>query len=86
MLYQQELPAHETDIKVKGHDGYLYRAVDSTGSDHRRAKMPAGLAVADFNGDGRPDLAVANNFPGGTVSILLGNGDGGIRCRDACVR
>jgi hypothetical protein len=34
---------------------------------------PSGLAVADFNGDGKLDLAVANN---GSVAILLGNGDG----------
>jgi hypothetical protein len=33
------------------------------------------LAVGDFNGDGHPDLAVANNTMDGTVSILLGNGD-----------
>ncbi|MFN2467487.1 MAG: FG-GAP repeat domain-containing protein, partial [Gaiellaceae bacterium] len=34
------------------------------------------LAATDVNGDGRPDLAVAN-FESGTVSILLGNGAGG---------
>jgi hypothetical protein len=34
-----------------------------------------GLAVGDFNGDGRQDLAVAN-VSSGDVSILLGNGDG----------
>ena len=33
------------------------------------------MAIGDFNGDGRPDLAVAN-AGSGTVSILLGNGDG----------
>ena len=33
------------------------------------------MAVGDFNGDGRLDLAVANP-EGGTVSILLGQGDG----------
>jgi hypothetical protein len=33
------------------------------------------VAVADFNGDGRPDLATANQFEG-TVSIVLGRGDG----------
>jgi hypothetical protein len=33
------------------------------------------VAVADVNGDGKPDLAVANNGST-TVGILLGNGDG----------
>jgi hypothetical protein len=44
---------------------------------------PDSIVVGDFNGDGIPDLAVSNalgdNFSGytsGTVSILLGNGDG----------
>jgi uncharacterized repeat protein (TIGR01451 family) len=36
---------------------------------------PQGIVVADFNGDGKPDLAVANTGSG-NVSILLGNGDG----------
>jgi hypothetical protein len=40
---------------------------------------PTGLAVADFNGDGIPDVAVVNEFtspmsPG--ISVYLGNGDG----------
>ena len=33
------------------------------------------LAVADVNGDGKPDLVVAN-ANGDTVGVLLGNGDG----------
>src|SRR6266545_4092163 len=45
---------------------------------------PSSVAVGDFNGDGKPDLAVANagivtNFTyytNGSVSVLLGNGDG----------
>jgi hypothetical protein len=35
--------------------------------------MPTGVAVADFNGDGFDDLAVALT---GTVSVLLGRGQG----------
>jgi Bacterial type II and III secretion system protein/FG-GAP-like repeat len=37
--------------------------------------MPVSIAVADFNEDGHPDLAVLNQADH-SVSILLGNGDG----------
>ena len=46
---------------------------------------PNSVVVADFNNDGKPDLAVVNRddidptcstYLGGTISILLGNGDG----------
>ena len=36
---------------------------------------PAGFVVGDFNGDGKPDIAVANTGSS-NVSILLGNDDG----------
>jgi VCBS repeat-containing protein len=36
---------------------------------------PNSVAVGDFNGDGDPDLAVANEF-GGSVSVLLGGAGG----------
>jgi hypothetical protein len=37
--------------------------------------VPASVAVADFNGDGKEDLAVAN-AGSNTITILLGKGDG----------
>jgi hypothetical protein len=38
---------------------------------------PQSVALGDFNGDDRLDLAVANDFSGGgSVSVLVGNGDG----------
>ncbi|MEN6450965.1 MAG: FG-GAP-like repeat-containing protein [Thermoguttaceae bacterium] len=38
---------------------------------------PQGIAVGDFNGDGKPDIA-ATNASSGAVGILLGNGLGGL--------
>ena len=35
-----------------------------------------GIAVGDFNADGRDDMAVANNGAAGAVNVLLGNADG----------
>jgi FG-GAP-like repeat len=48
--------------------------------DYPVGTAPRAVASADFNGDGKMDLAVANNGNSsgddGGVSILLGNGDG----------
>src|SRR5262249_35460798 len=42
---------------------------------------PQDLAVGDFNTDGHPDMAVANDYYGsnGTVSVLLGSAGGGFQ-------
>jgi hypothetical protein len=54
-------------------------------TEYATGVAPLALVVADFNGDHKPDLAVANSCGSdptcnvstlGTVSILLGNGDG----------
>jgi hypothetical protein len=41
---------------------------------------PVSIAIGDFNGDGVPDLAVANQegsgSASGSVSVLIGKGDG----------
>jgi hypothetical protein len=46
--------------------------------DYATGLNPSSVAVEDYNGDGKPDLAVANStfFGPSTVSLLLGNGDG----------
>src|SRR5439155_884717 len=53
------------------------------GSVRATRSVPVGVnpifpVVADFNGDGVPDLAVAN-FGNNNVTVLLGNGDGTFR-------
>src|SRR5215472_5903482 len=56
-------------------DGTFHAAVNIAAG-----KNPVAIAVSDFNGDGRPDLAVINNDGGtGNVGILLGNGNGTFR-------
>jgi uncharacterized protein (TIGR03437 family) len=45
-------------------------------SNYATGNNPNSPVVADFNGDGNPDLAV-DNLSDGTVSVLLGNGSGG---------
>jgi Flp pilus assembly secretin CpaC len=47
-------------------------------TDYPTGNGPEGVTIADFNRDGRPDLAVAHqtDTAGNSVSILLGNSDG----------
>ena len=50
-------------------------AVKFNSSTSATGHYPAGIVAADFNADGKTDLAVAN-YTDNTVSVLLGNGDG----------
>ena len=45
------------------------------GSPHAVGTRPVSIAVGDVNGDGQPDLAVAD-FTQNTIAILLGGGEG----------
>jgi hypothetical protein len=49
---------------------------NASGSPFAVGRYPESVAVGDFNGDGHPDLAVANTYDY-TVSVLLGDGSGG---------
>lgn len=49
-------------------------------TDFATGRMPTAITLGDFNGDGRLDLAIANQQDN-SVSILLGNGDGTFRAK-----
>src|SRR5258708_34040868 len=61
-------------VVVDGGGGSFQAAVNYAGGG------ASSVAVGDFNGDGKPDLAVASPqasfFGVGNVSVLRGNGDG----------
>jgi RHS repeat-associated protein len=61
---------HTVSVLMGNGDGSFRAAVP-----YVTGTSPYGVVVGDFNGDGKPDLAVAN-FGDNTVSILKGNGDG----------
>jgi hypothetical protein len=71
----------KVDLAVVGSQGLTVFFGDGHGSFPNRVDLAAGtslsaLAIADFNGDNKPDLIVAN-AGSNDVSIFLGDGQGG---------
>ena len=62
--------AGSVSVLVGNGDGTFQSHVDYATGNHS-----TGIVAADFNRDGKIDLAVANDYSN-SVSILLGNGDG----------
>src|SRR5207237_940145 len=48
--------------------------------DYRTGKSPLSLAIADLNGDGKPDLAIANE-DAYSVSVFVNRGDGSFQAK-----
>jgi hypothetical protein len=59
-------------VLLSNGDGTFEKGVSYTAG----SELAAFVALGDFNGDGKLDVAVTSEAGGGFVSVLLGNGDG----------
>jgi hypothetical protein len=75
----------KVSVQLGNGDGTLKNSVLFATGSTRNGTNPLSVAVADFNGDNKPDLAVINeciNYTGlgcllgSTIGVLAGNGDG----------
>jgi hypothetical protein len=73
----------EVNVQLGNGDGTFQAATSSPAGN-----APFKLAVADFNGDGKPDVATvdeADDTQGNGLSVLLGNGSGGFQAEHGVV-
>lgn len=75
-------PANSITILLGNGDG-SFRLASGSPVQVPNSPQPSDLAVGDFNGDGKLDLAVAAG-ENDTVGILLGNGDGTFAAVPGC--
>lgn len=71
-------PSLKRWILVRPRGAFLRaRSPAQPSANYQAGVGPNALAIADLNGDGTPDLAVAcNGASPGIIAVLLGNGDG----------
>ena len=76
LMTNQQVESGEVAVALGNGDG-TFRSAVSFGSG---GAAPRRVAVGDFNGDGKADLAVANSGSGvsnpSSIAVLPGNGDG----------
>jgi hypothetical protein len=70
-------PAGSATVLLNRGGGQFAGARDFLSTGIVNGPVPVAAVTADFNGDGKPDVAVANaTFDANSVGVLLGNGDG----------
>src|SRR2546425_1165281 len=71
-LARANVNSHSVSVLLGNGDGSFGVKTDFGTGDN-----PLSVALGDLDGDGKPDLATTTGIiRGGTVSVLLGNGDG----------
>ena len=66
------VPSEKVSVRLGNGNGTFQAPVTYTAGS-----VPRTLAIADYNGDNKPDVVVSNSGSGSsTLSLLIGNGDG----------